>query len=115
MEKIDLYETFDLHIHSNPSLFERMLDDVEIARIGREAGMSGIMLKSHWESTVVRAYHTMKQVPGIYVFGGITLNYHVGGINPSAVDAAIRCGAKAIWMPTYHSKAHVNLYGFGKY
>lgn len=115
MEIIDLREVFDLHLHSSPSLFQRIGDDVEMARRGREAGMSGIMLKSHWESTIGRAYHTMKQVPGIYVFGGITLNHHVGGINPSTVDAAVRSGAKEIWMPTYHSIAHADLYGFGKY
>lgn len=115
VEKVNLNNAFDLHLHSSPSLFERIGDDVEMARVAREAGMRGIMLKSHWESTVSRAYHTMKQVPGILVFGGITLNHHVGGINPSAVDAAVKSGAKEIWMPTYHSKAHADLYGFGKY
>lgn len=111
MKKITLDGACDLHVHSNPCLFERIADDVELARIARDAGMRAIMLKSHHESTVSRAYHTMKQVPGIQVFGGLVLNHHVGGINPSAVEAALKTGAKQIWMPTYHSQAHAAVYG----
>jgi hypothetical protein len=111
MARVTLQDACDIHVHSNPSVFERIADDVELARVAREAGMKAIILKSHHESTVSRAYHTMKQVPGIQVFGGLVLNHHVGGINPSAVEAALKLGAKQIWMPTYHSRAHADVYG----
>ena len=111
MSRISVKEAYDLHVHSHPSLFERIADDVELARRARDDGMDGIMLKCHMESTVSRAYHTMKQVPGIQVFGGIVLNHHVGGLNPSAVEAALKMGGKQVWMPTYHSKAHEKIYG----
>jgi hypothetical protein len=39
-------------------------------------------------------------VPGIHVFGGLALNDAVGGLNPSAVETALKLGAVEIWMPT---------------
>ncbi|HLR94936.1 MAG TPA: DUF6282 family protein, partial [Jiangellaceae bacterium] len=39
-------------------------------------------------------------------YGGIVLNAHVGGINPAAVLAALRSGARVVWMPTVDSRAH---------
>ena len=44
------------------------------------------------------------QVPGIAVVGSIVLNQPMGGINPWAVEAAGRGGAKVVWMPTAHSE-----------
>ena len=35
------------------------------------------------------------------------MNPTVGGLNPSAVDAAIRYGGKEIWMPSFYTKAHM--------
>jgi hypothetical protein len=42
-------------------------------------------------------------VPGFGYYGGIVLNWEVGGLNPSAVDAAIMFGAKEVWMPNRHA------------
>ncbi|MGB2783636.1 MAG: DUF6282 family protein [Atribacterota bacterium] len=39
--------------------------------------------------------------------GGVVLNRYVGGINPYAVEIAIRLGAKIIWMPTQWAKHHI--------
>jgi len=111
MSRIKLKNICDLHIHSYPSLMERIGDDVEIAKVSRDSGMQAIMFKSHHESTVSRAYHTSKQVPGIKVFGGIVLNRAVGGINPIAVEASLKLGAKEIWMPTTDSQEHARVYG----
>ncbi|MCD6471608.1 hypothetical protein J7K55_00545 [Candidatus Aerophobetes bacterium] len=111
MAKINLKNACDLHIHAFPSLMERMGDDVDLAKVARDAEMQAIMFKSHHESTVSRAYHTSRQVPGIKVFGGIVLNRAVGGINPIAVEAALKLGAKEVWMPTMDSAAHAKVYG----
>jgi hypothetical protein len=43
-------------------------------------------------------------VPGIEVVASIVLNQPMGGINPWAVEAAGRGGAKVVWMPTAHSE-----------
>ena len=106
----------DLHIHSAPCLFPRIADDVEMALEARRLGMHAIALKSPFESTVGRAYHAGKQVPGISVYGGLVLNNWTGGINPSAVSKTLKMGGKLIWMPTFDSAYHAKVYGgTGKY
>jgi hypothetical protein len=112
---VDVFGAIDLHVHSNPSLMERAGDDFHFARICRDAGMAGIMLKAHEEPTVSRAYLTEKAVPGIRVFGGVVLNWVVGGLNPVAVETQLLLGGKQVWMPSFHSAAHARIYGMGTY
>ena len=95
-----------LHIHSVPDIFERLADDVAVAEACRDAGMRAIVFKCHADTTMTRAWHTSRAVPGIKALGGIVLNLNVGGINPAAVDVALKMGAVQVWMPTYHSLAH---------
>jgi hypothetical protein len=94
----------DTHVHSSPDLVERKLDDFELARQARERGMAGIVLKNHFFTTALRAQLVSIQVPGIALIGSIVLNQPQGGINPWAVEAAGRGGAKVVWMPTAHSE-----------
>ena len=96
----------DLHIHSAPDIFERLANDIETAEACRDAGMRAIVFKCHADPTMTRAWHTSRAVPEIKTFGGIVLNLHTGGINPAAVDVALKLGAVEVWMPTYHSLAH---------
>ena len=111
MSMISMEGACDLHIHTSPDIFERIADDVETARVCRDAGMKAIVFKCHADTTMTRAWHTARQVPGIKVFGGITLNLNVGGINPAAVDVALKLGAVEVWMPSYHSLAHYKATG----
>src|SRR5262249_1423302 len=37
------------------------------------------------------------------VFGGICCDFEVGGLNPAAVEVALRTGARVVWMPTFSS------------
>lgn len=96
----------DLHIHSSPDIFERLANDIETAEACRDAGMRAIVFKCHADTTMTRAWHTSRAVPEIKTFGGVVLNLHTGGINPAAVDVALKLGAVEVWMPTYHSLAH---------
>ena len=109
--RISLEGVFDLHIHTAPDVFPRYLTDTEAARLAQSHGMAGIMLKCHHESTVSRAIHTEAQVPEIKVFGGIVLNWYVGGINVRAVEAALKTGAKEVWMPTTDTEFHRKTFG----
>ena len=43
---------------------------------------------------------TAREATGFTVFGGVALNYSVGGINPHAVVETARQGGKVVWMPT---------------
>jgi len=79
----------DLHTHSAPSFFDRLLDDVELAEQARAAGMRAVLYKAHEQDTT--GWAARRAVPGIQAFGGVVLNHAVGGLNPAAVDASIRC------------------------
>jgi len=108
---ISLDEAIDLHCHPYPDLFPRLADDIDIALAARDAGMRALVLKCHHESTVSRAYLVQRVVPGIRVFGGVVLNSYVGGINPAAVEAALRLGGREVWMPTVDAGYHAQVHG----
>lgn len=90
---------FDLHVHAGPDVWERSGDDVQMLRHYAAAGFSGCVLKGHYDCTAGRAL-AASQGTGLKVYGGQALNQHVGGLNPSAVAAALATGARVIWMPT---------------
>jgi hypothetical protein len=90
----------DLHVHAGPDVRERKMTGLELARAARAAGLRGFLLKNHHTSTVPLAAAVREQVPEVAAFGGIALNEWVGGLNPAAAEAAIRMGAKEIWLPT---------------
>jgi hypothetical protein len=101
----------DMHIHSAPSLFPRLVDHVEAAEGAKAMGMKAVVLKEHHGYTSDRMYFVRKLVSGIQVYGGVVLNNAVGGINPFAVEAAIDLGAKIVWFPTLSAKNHLDQMG----
>ena len=96
----------DIHIHSAPDLYPRILNDIELALHAQEMGMRAILIKNHFTETAGRA-QLATDATGFSVFGGIALNLSVGGLNPHAVRAALKLGAKTVWLPTLHSKQFV--------
>lgn len=108
---INMHGAVDVHVHSEPDLFPRIADDVGVAQHAAELGLRAILLKCHSERTTSRAYLAQQLVPGIEVLGGIVLNQAVGGINPTAVEAALQLGAKQVWMPTVDAQHHANTFG----
>jgi hypothetical protein len=100
----------DLHVHANPDVFGRNMDDIDVARLAKAKGMRGIVLKNHVSETASRAALVMKVVPDIEIWGGIVLNKAVGGVNPDAVEWMHRMyGArgKFVWLPTFESDKHL--------
>ena len=79
----------DIHAHSDPDRVPRSIDAIDLARLAKQRGMRGLVLKNHYESTAALAYTVRKEVPGIEVYGGIDLNRTVGGINPAAVERMV--------------------------
>jgi hypothetical protein len=108
---ISVEGAIDLHIHTHPCLFPRITDDQGMVQASVNAGVAAVMLKSHFESTVSRAYHLNQQFPMIKVFGGIVLNSYVGGFNPTAVEACLKMGGKQVWMPTIDAAHHAEVFG----
>ena len=94
---------FDTHIHVDPDVVPRIVDDLTLARRFLDLGMDGFILKSHYNATAERARVVNAAVPGITVRGAIVLNRAVGGLNPLAVEVAAREGARTVWLPTVDS------------
>jgi len=100
----------DMHAHSDPDGTARKIDAIDLAKLAKSRGMRAIVLKNHYEPTASLAYIVRKEVPGIEVFGGISLDLTVGGVNPAAVEwmAKVKGGyGKVVWMPTFDSEYQV--------
>ena len=104
----------DLHAHHGPDSYDRQWDAFEVVKLAKERGMRGVVLKNHWTETaglaqLIRKYGTQ----GIEVFGSVTLDTPVGGVNPMAVrymaDVEGQWG-RIVWMPTHDSEHEVNYY-----
>jgi hypothetical protein len=91
---------YDLHVHVEPDLAQRRIDDLSLARRFAELGLAGFVLKSHYVPTAERAAVVRAAVPGIDALGAIVLNAGVGGLNAQAVEIAARGGARIVWLPT---------------
>lgn len=96
----------DLHVHTGPDVFPRLVTDIEAAKEAKEAGMKAILIKNHISTTADRA-QIASEVVDFPVYGGTVLNLPVGGINIHAVEMSIRLGVKTIWMPTIFSENHL--------
>jgi Family of unknown function (DUF6282) len=100
----------DIHCHCGPDSLARTIDAIDLARLAKERGMRGIVIKNHYEPTASVAYLARKAVPGIEVFGGVTLNLASGGMNPYAVEylAEVSGGAgRFVWMGSLDTEAQV--------
>ena len=97
----------DMHAHSYPDGVARSIDAVDLAKLAKSRGMRALVLKNHYEPTASLANIVRKEVPGIEVFGGISLDLTVGGVNPAAVEWMTKGKGgygKVVWLPTYDSE-----------
>ncbi|WP_163849231.1 DUF6282 family protein [Pseudooceanicola aestuarii] len=98
----------DLHIHSGPSLHPRKIDHVEALRQADAVGMRAILLKDHYYPTMpVATLLNDNMQTSTRALGAIVMNHPLGGLNPSAVDYALKQGARIVWMPTAHARNHI--------
>lgn len=114
MKENILKGVIDMHIHSAPDIRQRKLDDLQIMEAAVERGVRAVVIKSHQVPTPDRATLVNRIAKERYgedvpftMFGGVTLNRWVGGLNPYAVEAACKLGAKVIWLPTMSAENHV--------
>jgi uncharacterized protein DUF6282 len=96
---------YDLHVHVDPDVIPRRIDDVTLARRFADVGLAGFGLKSHYTSTAERAQIVSNIEPRVRAIGTLTLNRAVGGMNALAVEVAAREGARIVWLPTVDSPA----------
>jgi hypothetical protein len=101
--ELNLHGVIDIHVHTSPDSMPRSIDSDDLARLAKQMGMRGLVLKNHFETTAAQAYLVRKEVPGLEVFGGITMDLTNGGINLEAVKhmALMKGGlGKVVWLPT---------------
>lgn len=93
---------YDVHVHPGPSHFPRNTDDFELVERADALGMAGVMLKSHYDPTGARARLANKYAGAktTKAYGGVALNWPVGGLNPYAVESNFQMGGSVVWMPT---------------
>lgn len=114
MSKVSMKGVIDMHVHTNPDLRLRAYDDFELMEAAVRVGARAIVIKTHQGTTMDRAYLCNRHNKILHgdtnnftMFGSITLNRVVGGINPKAVDVALRLGAKVVWLPTQSARNHM--------
>jgi hypothetical protein len=96
--------SIDMHIHAGPDpRVERRADALKAASQAHDVGMRAIVLKSHEYPTAPLAYIVNQTIRPDIAIGSITLNHEVGGLNPFAVEASAKMGARVVWMPTNSS------------
>ncbi|MGD0906750.1 MAG: DUF6282 family protein [Candidatus Acidiferrales bacterium] len=113
-QEINLKGAIDFHVHSSPDGVPRSIDADDLARLAKQNGMRGLVLKNHHESTAALAYMVRKEVPGIEIFGGITQDLSVGGINVEAVrQMTLMKGGwgRVVWLPTFDAENAVKRAG----
>ena len=103
----------DMHVHSNPDIRHRAYNDFELMEAGIRVGARAIVIKTHQGTTVDRAYLCNRHNEIVHgkdnnftMFGGITLNRQMGGINPYAVESGLKLGGKVVWLPTQSARNH---------
>lgn len=103
-----LRSAYDIHVHCGPDVVPRAQDLVELAEAVQQAGMAGVLLKDQTTSTAGRAYVLNRLYPaGPRFYSALVLNLTVGGLNPYAVEAALREGVDVIYLPTYTSQYQI--------
>lgn len=102
----------DLHCHSGPAAMPRIISHHQAFREADAAGFRALLYKDHYYvgmphcDVLAEIYPDAKTC----LFSGVALNNASGGINPHAVDHAIKLGGRIVWMPTFAAKNHIEAY-----
>lgn len=111
-----LVNAIDCHAHGGSDPMERLMLEDEIGIDYTRAGMRAMVVKTWYTPSASRNALVQKQVnryaeqhglrPTL-CFGGVVLNYSMGGFNPEAVKKCLGFpGMKYVWMPMVDSYHH---------
>lgn len=115
----------DIHVHGYPeALVDTGWDFAWEAKSAYDAGMRAIVCKSMHSDTAPMTYFVQQIIDkygkeceeqhSFNVFGGVVLNWSVGGINPIAVETSAKLGAKIIWLPSHDAAHHMRVLDEGQ-
>jgi len=89
-----------VHVHAGPDLVPRQADAMELAARFAQHGLAGFVDKAHFGGTFLKEPGLAQPYGTARHFTSVVLNGFVGGLNPLAVEAAARGGARFVWLPT---------------
>src|SRR5574341_631115 len=111
-----LANAIDTHCHGGSDPMERLLLEDDIGIDYSEAGMQAMVVKTWYTPSasrnalvqkIVDRYADAHGLRPVQCYGGIVLNYAVGGFNPDAVKKCLGFpGMKYVWMPMVDSYHH---------
>lgn len=109
---IRLEGAVDMHVHYGPEPLTDLstgahhsIDPLQATEQAEDAGFAGIVLKPHEFPSTALAALAESRAQELRVFAGIACDFPVGGLNPEAVEVALRAGAKMVWLPTFSSRS----------
>lgn len=118
MKDIDnlLSGAIDMHVHAYPDMslkHPQSLSNRDVIEQCREAGMGGLVLKTHGWPEPALAYQLNSDYDDFTVYASASLNLMAGGPYPWVVDMAIGMGCKMVWLPTWSAYSDHEHTGFG--
>jgi hypothetical protein len=109
--KVLLDGAVDMHVHYGPEPLTDLatgqhhsVDPLTAVEDAETMGFGAVVLKPHEFPSTVIAAAAERRAKGVRVFGGICCDFPVGGLNPEAVEVALRSGARIVWLPTFSSR-----------
>ncbi len=110
-----------IHEHGGSEPIPRIYDEFDMAINACKSGVRAIVIKTHYTPSSSRvgliqrfvdSWARENERESVKIFGGITLNYPVGGLNPAAVRASAGFpNGKFVWVPTLDTYHHVETTG----
>ncbi|MEO8633036.1 MAG: DUF6282 family protein [Chloroflexota bacterium] len=108
--------SIDSHTHGGSDPMERLLLEDDIGMDYTDAGMRAMVVKTWYTPSASRNALVQKYVNRhaeayglrpVLCYGGVVLNYSMGGFNPEAVKKCLGFpGMKYVWMPMVDSYHH---------
>ncbi|MDY6854885.1 MAG: DUF6282 family protein [Thermodesulfobacteriota bacterium] len=101
--------SYDLHFHVGPDILPRKYNVQQLIQ-KEEGNIAGIVLKSHSFPTITEIVGSKDMDYHLKLFGSITMNYFMGGFNPSAIYASSIMSKNypiIVWFPTIHAENHL--------
>ena len=105
--------SIDCHTHGGSDPMERLLLEDDIGIDYTEAGMRAMVVKTWYTPSasrnalvqkIVNRHAEARGLRPVLCYGGVVLNYSVGGFNPEAVKKCLGFpGMKYVWMPMVDS------------
>ena len=109
----------DIHAHGGSEPFDRINLEDEMLQDYTKEKCEAVVIKTWYTPSASRNALLTKQLnswakehelESVKIFGGITLNQSVGGLNPNAVQRCLKYpGMKYVWLPMVDSYHHRKL------